>query len=161
MQYEFILKTANQIKAKLAPYCERIEIAGSVRREVTECKDIELVAVPDKYRLEQYLIEMKHKNLFIFYKNGAKYKQFKYSGVTIDLFLAENNNFGWIYFIRTGSKAWNIRAIKALEKKGIVSEGGYLRNKSTKEKIITPLEQNIFDLLGCKFWEANRRSLGQ
>lgn len=37
---------ADLLVSYLAPACERIEIAGSIRREVPEVKDIELVAIP-------------------------------------------------------------------------------------------------------------------
>jgi DNA polymerase/3'-5' exonuclease PolX len=38
---------AEEVKQNLAPYCERIEIAGSVRREKPDgIKDLELVAIP-------------------------------------------------------------------------------------------------------------------
>lgn len=37
---------AEQVRKALAPACERIEIAGSVRRERPEVHDIEIVAIP-------------------------------------------------------------------------------------------------------------------
>jgi DNA polymerase/3'-5' exonuclease PolX len=39
-------KYAGQIREWLSPYCERIEIAGSVRRECPACQDIDLVCIP-------------------------------------------------------------------------------------------------------------------
>lgn len=39
-------EAAQALREKLAPYCERIEIAGSIRRQRSDCKDIELVAIP-------------------------------------------------------------------------------------------------------------------
>jgi DNA polymerase/3'-5' exonuclease PolX len=45
MQIAKATAIAERIKAELAPYTERIEIAGSVRRRKPEVKDIELVAV--------------------------------------------------------------------------------------------------------------------
>jgi len=41
----------------LKPYCLQIEIAGSIRRKKPDVKDIELVAVADKYKLEKYFID--------------------------------------------------------------------------------------------------------
>lgn len=37
---------AEMLRGSLEPYCERIEVAGSIRRRKPEVKDIELVAVP-------------------------------------------------------------------------------------------------------------------
>lgn len=39
-------RVAEAIAAELAPACERIEIAGSIRRRVAYVKDIELVCIP-------------------------------------------------------------------------------------------------------------------
>ncbi len=39
-------KAAQKLLAQLEPHCERIEIAGSIRREKEEIGDIELVAIP-------------------------------------------------------------------------------------------------------------------
>ncbi len=46
MQLDKALEIAEKTKELLAPYCERIEIAGSIRRKKPEVKDIELVAIP-------------------------------------------------------------------------------------------------------------------
>jgi DNA polymerase/3'-5' exonuclease PolX len=40
------LAIAERTRAALAPYCDRIEIAGSIRRRNPSVKDIELVAIP-------------------------------------------------------------------------------------------------------------------
>jgi len=49
MPFVEALAAACAIKEMLAPYCERIEIAGSVRRKKPYCKDIEIVAIPKPY----------------------------------------------------------------------------------------------------------------
>lgn len=37
---------AEQLREELAPFCERIEVAGSIRREKKEVGDIELLVIP-------------------------------------------------------------------------------------------------------------------
>ena len=37
---------AENLVEQMRPFCERVEIAGSVRREQAECRDIEIVAIP-------------------------------------------------------------------------------------------------------------------
>ena len=44
---------AAEVVALLAPACERIEIAGSVRREKTDVGDIEIVCTPSVYHASQ------------------------------------------------------------------------------------------------------------
>jgi DNA polymerase/3'-5' exonuclease PolX len=42
-------RIADKLIADLSPHCDRIEVAGSVRRQKPECGDIELVAIPKPY----------------------------------------------------------------------------------------------------------------
>lgn len=49
MKLDKALEIAERIKELLAPYSERIEIAGSIRRKKPEVKDVELVAIPKPY----------------------------------------------------------------------------------------------------------------
>jgi len=44
-------KIAAELVQQLAPHCERIQIAGSIRREKPEVKDIEIVAIPKPYEV--------------------------------------------------------------------------------------------------------------
>ncbi len=46
MNLALALRLAEYLKERFEPYCERVEIAGSVRRGKPEVKDIELVVVP-------------------------------------------------------------------------------------------------------------------
>ena len=46
MKYEVAFRRAEALVKRLAPFCERIAIAGSVRRGKAECSDIDLVCIP-------------------------------------------------------------------------------------------------------------------
>ena len=46
MEYAAALANAQHTQAALAPYCARIAIAGSVRRQPPQVKDIEILARP-------------------------------------------------------------------------------------------------------------------
>ena len=46
MKLQQAREIAEGVKAKLAPHCERIEIAGSIRRGKPVVGDIEIVCVP-------------------------------------------------------------------------------------------------------------------
>lgn len=46
MKLEHARILANEVVQLMAPYCERIEVAGSIRREAAEVKDIEVVCIP-------------------------------------------------------------------------------------------------------------------
>lgn len=57
MKLELAKTIANRLRERMSPFCERIEIAGSVRRQKDKVNDIEIVAIPKlhdvKVRKEQ------------------------------------------------------------------------------------------------------------
>ena len=109
MKHEVAIKVAEVLVEHLRPACERIEIAGSIRREKAEVKDIELVCVPDltrvprraplefgkpippsyKTKLDQLVAEMELDDDARIEKNGDRMKSFylKYAGIKVDLFI--------------------------------------------------------------------------
>jgi len=126
-----ILPFAEALKKALAPYCEQIEIAGSLRRKANQVKDIELVAIPKPCRarlefgqspktlpkdaLDAALLEMIQENQITAdlgpnKRWGDRYKKFAIldgSGrplpFTVDLFIVRPPaQWGPIFCIRTG-----------------------------------------------------------
>ena len=150
---------AKSLKQLLQPYCARIEIAGSVRREKEYCKDIEIVLIPGNANklfnvLGMHLLKLDP--YFKYIKNGAKYKQFKYQGETIDMFIAHPDNWGYIFAIRTGSAEYSHNTLATgWVKKGFKGENGFL----TKNGVIVPVkeETDLFNLIGVEYAEPKDR----
>src|SRR3989344_4737374 len=87
---------ALDVVEQLRLHCERIEVAGSIRRKKAEIGDIEIVAIPKPYStglFEDGLASVVNK--WPKAKGELKYGETKYtqrilpSGITLDLFLAE------------------------------------------------------------------------
>lgn len=104
------LEIANRVKNELAPHCYRIEIAGSIRREKPEVKDIEVVCIPHIYDtglFESGIATVV--NQWEKVKGELEWGKCKYTqrilpeGIKLDLFFATPNNWGLIFAIRTGS----------------------------------------------------------
>ncbi len=115
MKHSDALSIAKHLITRLAPYCQRIEIAGSVRRQKPEVKDIELVAEPlltpvvDMFGptgvLHNPFTNYSWDALGQIIKNGDRYKQIDLpTGIKLDLFIVLPPAF-WstIYTLRTGS----------------------------------------------------------
>lgn len=116
MPYADALAMANHLVSLLKPGCERIMIAGSLRRQKPEIGDIEIVAMPmlepvcdlfgmpvegmERSGLDERLASLKTEG---YTKNGAKYKQFMWQGISVDLFIASAETWGCVSTIRTGS----------------------------------------------------------
>lgn len=117
---------ASYILDALRPHCERIEVAGSVRRGRPWVNDIEIVCIPnrdvtsvvttDLFETTEERSEPESTNRFCDAVNSVcarkvkgnpktgRYVQFfTASGVKVDLFMAFPENWGYIYLVRTGS----------------------------------------------------------
>jgi DNA polymerase/3'-5' exonuclease PolX len=121
---------AREVLALLGPACERIEIAGSIRRRKADVGDIELVAIP---RLEEQAaglfgtetVTVNHLDLLVTHlmadhhlearqprRLGSKYKALVFQGVPVDLFVVlPPAQFGWLFTIRTGPADFSHRLV--------------------------------------------------
>ena len=159
MKYSEALKIAEEVKALLAPHCERIEIAGSVRRLKPECKDIEIVAIPKPY--ETGIFESGVASVInqwtkvkgeLEYKGRPGVKQCKYTqrlhpaGITLDIFFAHHDNFGYLLAIRTGSADYSHQVLASTwVKMGYKGVDGLLTYNGRYVSI--PEEIDLFNLL--------------
>jgi len=150
----------------LAPACERIEIAGSIRRKKLLVGDIEMVAIPklavsnDLFGnpskphslLDDAVADLIPRGARLL-KNGERYKQIALpEGVNLDLFIVlPPAQWGVIFLIRTGPAAfsrWVVTPRKhggALPSNCRVKDGAVWRNG---EIIPMPEEEEFFRLLG-------------
>jgi DNA polymerase/3'-5' exonuclease PolX len=118
---------AQQLVGELAPACERIAIAGSIRRKIPEVSDIELVVIPKVVELPgpatlfgddqperlNVLDELCHalrsqgtladrldKNGRAAW--GPRFKRMRYRGCAVDLFVVTPETWGVQLALRTG-----------------------------------------------------------
>lgn len=110
-------KVAEKYVDIFKPYCSRVEIAGSIRREKPEVKDIEIVCLQKSAHLEQYFIENQSK--WRFGKNGFKYKEIYLDElIKLDLFICTEKTWAMNYLIRTGSANYIKSVMISLRKRG-------------------------------------------
>lgn len=173
MDYKIAKNWADAIAHRLVDHCEVIEIAGSIRRiKKTNIKDIELVVIPktepgvgDLFTPEKEVRSrefIKCVNSWEKVKGDptiGKYCQRKIKeGITLDLFIADHENFGWQYLLRTGPTEYTIKHIlPALKKKGINSLDGYLVRNGDIIPVLK--EEAVFALAGLPFVHPRKRAL--
>lgn len=169
-----ILPIAQTLVERLRPFCQRIEIAGSLRRKRPQIGDIEIVAIPhyqtdmwgnlcpDKETpLDRFLTQSP---AMVLHKNGAKYKSFAQSSHKIDLFLTLPSNWGNIFAIRTGSSDFSRWLVTPVSWAGAMPIGmrqkdGYLWRGETR--IDCPEESDLFAALGLPFIPLEDRDDGR
>ena len=142
---------AKRLVDRLLPYCERIEIAGSIRREMAEVGDIEIVAIPNDFA-DAMLPELLPGARFL--KDGSRYKQIALpEGINLDLFLVRPPNAQWgvIFLLRTGPAEFSHKAVTKKRMGGllpsdcVVANGRVWRNGKF---IPMPEEEDFLKLLG-------------
>ena len=154
---------AEKIKAILVPACQRVVIAGSIRRQNPEVGDIELLCVP-KYidgvdMLDAKIQTMIHFDMLGYRLNklgskvyGPKNKLLVHlpSGFGVDLFSTAEDNWGMALFVRTGPREWNIRAMARFRALGMQGHA-YGGISAAGKEISCPDEEAVFQCLGWAY----------
>lgn len=163
MKLEQAKQIAFEKLEELKPHCERIEIAGSIRREKPEPNDIEIVAIPKPYDPSP-LFEF---GVGLVINQWPKIKgelPCKYTqrilpeGIKLDLFFATPENWGLIFAIRTGSADYSHKVLaKSWTKFGYKSEGGILYRNGKKYAVREEIE--LFKMLNLKYVEPRYREV--
>jgi DNA polymerase/3'-5' exonuclease PolX len=160
---------ADRLKSELEPFCDRIEIAGSIRRQKPEVKDIELVAIPKRISVPDLFGEsLQIHPGFIAAVNQyqavkgtpeGRYTQRKIpDGICLDLFIAHQDNWGLILAIRTGSAEYSHRVLACgWTQKGYTSVNGMLIKYGQQMPVRE--EKDLFDIIGIPFQAPENRSL--
>lgn len=166
------LREAREIAAdiigKLAPFCERIKVAGSIRRGKQWINDVEIVAIPKSSITDpefdlfgnktgggttvrdpgfvEAVAKMTHQHI----KGSAldgRYMQFLTDGlVKVDLFTAVRGNWGYILAIRTGSADFSKMIASRWVSLGYNGQDGFLVRSG--QRCNFPEERDLFDALG-------------
>ena len=125
MLLEEARKIAVAICYKLQPFCEKINIAGSVRRQKAEVNDIEICCVPKVEVLKdgfgwdegiirniQFANTVETLGKVIKGNTDGKYMQIELpEGVNLDLFIPDDFDYYRQYAIRTGSADYSAKII--------------------------------------------------
>ncbi len=129
----------------LAPYCDRIEFAGSIRRQKAEVGDCEIVAIPkisratlDLFggnipenlllkRLDSLLADGRIRKAV--YSNGTnrwgeRYRGCEFKGVLHEVFMTPLSSFGPTLAIRTGSAEFSKVLVTGLLRNGKRNKDG-------------------------------------
>jgi DNA polymerase/3'-5' exonuclease PolX len=173
MLLEKAVVIAERVKAVLAPHCDRIEIAGSIRRCKAEVGDVEIVCIPKKSagghrdirwvlaadslgrRLKGDLATGKYVQLQTWFDDDGPMK--------VDVFTARRENWGLIYAIRTGSAEYSHKVLACgWVRNGYHSVEGMLTrdgDKSVRDAEMLPVyeEEDLFRMAGVPWVKPEER----
>jgi DNA polymerase/3'-5' exonuclease PolX len=160
MKLQQAFQIAERVKAELAPHCHRIEIAGSIRRQKPEVKDIELVAIPKPYDVGLFA-----SGVAVVLDQWEKVKgelPCKYTqrilpdGIKLDLFFATPENWGYIFGIRTGPAEYSANVLaRGWVGNGYKGKDGMLTYEGSPVPVKE--EEDFFRLCGVAYVEPSLR----
>lgn len=167
MKYHHALNKASILRAQLAPHCERIVVAGSIRRMKEEIKDIELVAIPklqgsglfcdNPIHCEGFGRTVLQHRILKGDPWTGKFIQFELAdGTHVDLFTTTAAQWGYILTLRTGSAEHNIKLVQRLKANGYTLGDGLVRWKG--EPLQLPTEEEVFRRAGLRYVEPQFRA---
>lgn len=172
---------AGKIVESMRPFCERVEVAGSIRRNKPEVKDIEIVAIPKQGEPLDLFSEQREnllygwaqrveaENRIHWIKPGVDgvfrwplNPQGRYwrgwlpaTQIKVDLFLATPENWGVIFLIRTGPADYSARIVSQCRPHHYFAEGRLLDRDG--RFVPTPEECDVYNALGLPFIEPQAR----
>jgi DNA polymerase/3'-5' exonuclease PolX len=183
MERERAVMVARELAARMGPSCERIHVAGSVRRREPHVKDLEIVHIPKveivqaalfydldrKRSLVDAAIEQLVKDGVLKWdkrvkRNGPKYKRLIHaaSELVVELFAAQPENWGLILALRTGPYDFNRRLVTCRRFGGAMPndmrmDDGFLWRD--RERLVTPSEEAFFGEMGLPVIPPRERSV--
>jgi DNA polymerase/3'-5' exonuclease PolX len=168
MQHGQALVLAEEALNALVPYCDRISIAGSIRRQRPLVKDIELLAIPrlvpgglfgDEPEVDPGFCIVVNQWRKVKGEPTGKYTQRVLpGGLVLDLFTADADNWGLQLAIRTGSAGFSEHVLaRRWVQLGYHSEHARL----TRNGVVTPIreETGLFALLKLPWVEPWAREV--
>lgn len=166
-------RVANLLIERIKPFCERVEIAGSIRRDVPWVGDIEIVAIPkpavNLFGEKDYdpgeiyaALEGDGLNPPVIEKKGDFYARFKFFGIYVDLFIATPEKWGCIFLIRTGSADFSRRLVTKKWQNGYCPDDlyfseGRLWSINESDAFSTPEEKDVFRIIGIEYVDPEQR----
>jgi DNA polymerase/3'-5' exonuclease PolX len=175
---------ATELCATMAPFCHRVDIAGSIRRKTPQVKDIELVAIPkwanrpshDLFQtpvsanlLHEWAVSQTSLRwikpgtpeivTWPVKSEGKYWRGLSPKGIKLDLFLANETNWGVIFAIRTGSAEFSEGLVThARFKTPYIVEGGFLRLVGGEGIVVCREESVLFQKLNLVWVEPEKRT---
>lgn len=159
-------KIALRVVEELRPYCDKIEIAGSIRRNKPEVKDIEIVVIPKLWEtglfingIGEVISKWEKVKGDVENDNTVKYTQrILPEGIKLDLFFANELNWGAIFLIRTGDWEFSKKFMGTImPKHGLQQKDGFVW--ANNKVIAIKDEETLFRLVGIPYIAPENRNI--
>jgi DNA polymerase (family 10) len=162
---------ARKIVEELRSACDRIEIAGSLRRGAQTVHDIDIVLLPkntpqrfalgETMPLESLVRELVSRNSLTPVRGKEKMRCYiaTRTGIPVDLYFATHESWATLFLIRTGSKAHNIKLAQRAKELGMKLRASGDGIEDANGKLIrVNAEEEVFSLLQLRYCQPQGRN---
>lgn len=155
-------KIANKVKSTVASHCEKIEIAGSLRRRRPVVHDVDFVVVTKSdaewQKIASELKHLKAKTMCLGNSVIKAYSPCEHGLFQVDFYRAKPTTFGIHLLIRTGSAEHNMWLAGHAFTKGMRLK--YSEGLIRDENIVAgESEKDVFEILGLPYPEPAHREI--
>jgi DNA polymerase/3'-5' exonuclease PolX len=167
-----------ELHAQLVGSCDRLEVAGSIRRQRPEVNDIEFVAVPKRDPFDRLqlrlttLVSESYLNVGSKSRDGKRaplgprYYRLSFRGTQVDIFcVLPPSDWGVQFCLRTGSREYSHWIVTEALRRDFKVDSGQLwkihkeRLPWEFEKIRCPEERDFFKALGIEYVDPRDREI--
>jgi DNA polymerase (family 10) len=182
MKLEDAAALAEKVRVAILPLCERVEVAGSIRRKRPEVNDIDIVAIPRAKKgprvsafgplaiyepadvWKQLIPQTVEKLDAVCLQRGPELMRFVFPGIDfqVDVYRARPETWGVILLVRTGSKEHNVKLCSLARSRGLklsAAHGVVSQESEFEEVIASRTEEEIFAALGIPFVKPEDREV--
>jgi DNA polymerase (family 10) len=166
MELHFAERYADKIVAALQPMCERIAVAGSIRRRRAVVNDIDLVIEPKTGQVQNIKGRCEETRAAVLMNGELNYEVLLPGNIRLDIFFArpvvedlldpKPANFGSILLCRTGSRDHNVWLIGEAKRRGVawLPYEGVMR---AGRIVAAETEEEIFRAIGVEYVKPEHR----
>ena len=148
---QVVINLSKRVINNIKPYCKRIQVVGSIRREEKNPVDIDIVLIPkDKEKLEE-----KMSKLGGFTQGGEKKSSWSIKGVKVELYYTTEEEWGATLLAYSSTTGSSIGLRVVAKKKGFkLTQHGLFKGK---KRITGKTEEEIYKALGRLYKEPKYR----
>ena len=149
----FVLALAKKVVNWIKPYCERVEVVGSIRRKEKNPVDIDIVLIPKNREKIEQILKKKGKRIL----GGNKKAYFKIHGVKVEIYYTVPEEWG-AALLTYSSKVGSSIGLRIVAKtKGFKLTQHGLFDRKTRKRIAGKTEKEIYYALGRSWKKPEER----
>lgn len=161
---------AFKILIEIEPFCEKVQIAGSIRRRKDTINDIDIVVLPKahdswiniikflRYEFDAVTEKQGEKLATLYVPFASKQGQ---GYVQLDLYKASQSTWGILLLVRTGSAMHNVHLCNLALAKGLRLQYSQGLVDSKGNVIAGKTEEEVFEALGLPFIQPQDREVAK